>query len=229
MKHYCVIAEYETLRVVNDPLRMNLLGGLIARAETGKQIADRLGLPASRVHYHLKELEHNGLIEVERTEEKNGIMQKFYRAVAYDYLIDEDLLPIIHSTPTLFQDTVVTQLQMTMARVRQAPPSSFPLLDRREGAVPFVFGTYEFTLGREELSQWIEKFQTLVAELEHMERAAEAAQSEEGGDPMVFFFQPLGFMSPDKYLVADDDDFPADYQWVSRGIVRRRQPDGERP
>jgi predicted transcriptional regulator len=142
MRHYCVIADYDTLRVINDPLRMNLLGGLISRAETGKQIADRLGLSASRIHYHLKELEQYGLIEVQHTEEKNGIMQKFYRAIAYDFLIDEELLPIVHNRGTLFQDSVITQLQMTIARVHQTPASDLPIKDYSADCLPVIFGNY---------------------------------------------------------------------------------------
>ncbi|WP_236841093.1 helix-turn-helix domain-containing protein [Brevibacillus formosus] len=48
---------------------------LVKEEYTGKQLAT---LSPSKVHYHLKELESHGFVEVVRTEEKNGIVQKFY-------------------------------------------------------------------------------------------------------------------------------------------------------
>lgn len=226
MRRYFVISNHETLRAVNDPLRMQLLGGLISREETGKQIADRLGLSPSRVHYHLKELEHNGLIEVQRTEEKNGIVQKFYRAVAYDFLIDEELLPIVHAHPTLYQDVLVTQMQMAIARIHQTPASSFPVFAPPEGSGLFLSGVFEFKVEPDALRGWILRYHDLIAELQTMEDSQ--AQQDENREPgQVFFLQTLGFMTPEKYFVSDNDEIPAGYQWVSRGIVRRSPPDGE--
>lgn len=226
MRRYFVIRDHETLRVVNDPLRMQLLGGLITREETGKQIADRLGLSPSRVHYHLKELEHNGLIAVQRTEEKNGIVQKFYRAVAYDFLIDEELLPIVHAHPTLYQDVLVTQMQMAIARIHATPASAFPVLAQSECSGLPLSGAFEFKVNPHALKEWILRYHDLIAELQTMEEAQ--AQQDGNREPgQVFFLQTLGFMTPEKYFVSDNDEIPAGYQWVSRGIVRRSPPAGE--
>src|SRR5690606_2622941 len=43
-------------------------------------------------HYHLRELEKCGLVVVERTEEKNGIVQKFYRPIARRLYVKSDLI-----------------------------------------------------------------------------------------------------------------------------------------
>ncbi|QKY70532.1 helix-turn-helix domain-containing protein [Lentibacillus sp. CBA3610] len=52
--------------------------------KTGKMLAVKLDLPASKMRYHLTALEKAGLVEIERTEVINGIVQKFYRPIAKD-------------------------------------------------------------------------------------------------------------------------------------------------
>lgn len=77
MKRYFVIADYDTLRVLNDPLRMQLLGMLIAQEATGKQLVDLLQLSPSRVHYYLKELLQRNVVEIVRTQKKTALCKNF--------------------------------------------------------------------------------------------------------------------------------------------------------
>jgi len=103
MKRFLVVETLEQLKAVSDSLRMQIISLLVKEAYTGKQLSTLLSLSASKVHYHLKELENHGFIEVVRTEEKNGIVQKFYRAVAYDFKVSDDLLPPAHQHYTFVQ------------------------------------------------------------------------------------------------------------------------------
>ncbi|MFC0189747.1 ArsR/SmtB family transcription factor [Fictibacillus aquaticus] len=86
------LEELEQLRVISDPLRLKVIWEIIDEAKTGKMVADILEAPAPKIHYHLKELERVGLVKVERTEEKNGIVQKFYRPIARVFSTAEILL-----------------------------------------------------------------------------------------------------------------------------------------
>src|SRR5690625_7837809 len=65
----------------------------VLRAYTGQHLSEILSIPSGKIHYHLKELEKNGLVQIVKTEEKNGIVQKFYQAVAAVFQISEKLLP----------------------------------------------------------------------------------------------------------------------------------------
>jgi DNA-binding transcriptional ArsR family regulator len=223
MKRYFVIADYDTLRILNDPLRMQLLGLLIAQEATGKQLADLLHLSPSRVHYHLKELQQRNVVEIVRTQEKNGIVQKFFRAVAFDYLVDEALLPTLQMEPGLAQDILVTQLQMAIARIYATPDTSFPLFSADSGGLPLLSGSYEFKVGGDELRNWLQRYRQLLTELQTIEtefkkKVAEGLVDDPGH---VFFLQNLGFLTPQEYFVSADQDLPDGYRWVNRGIVRK--------
>ena len=51
-------------KALADPLRIRLLGWLFEAPRSARQLADRAGLPADRLYYHLGQLEQAGLIEV---------------------------------------------------------------------------------------------------------------------------------------------------------------------
>lgn len=82
MKQAMALTTFEQLKAISDPLRAEMIMKLIETSHTGQQLAVLLETSRPKIHYHLKELEKNGLIEVIRTEEKHGIIQKFYRAAA---------------------------------------------------------------------------------------------------------------------------------------------------
>ncbi|MCO7126844.1 helix-turn-helix domain-containing protein [Sporolactobacillus shoreicorticis] len=76
------IKDLEQLRVFSEPFRIKLLWSFYGKEKTGKMLADEFHMSPSKVRYHLTELERVGLVEVVRTELKNGIQQKFYLPVA---------------------------------------------------------------------------------------------------------------------------------------------------
>jgi DNA-binding transcriptional ArsR family regulator len=87
-----IIRDLEALKVVADPLRVQLLETLSLEPLTVKELAGRLGLAASKLYYHVKLLEEHGLIQVVATRIVSGIIEKQYRATAETLEIDKDLL-----------------------------------------------------------------------------------------------------------------------------------------
>jgi DNA-binding transcriptional ArsR family regulator len=88
------ITSYEQAKVISNKLRMKILhifDDEIPR--TSKQLADILGLPASKVHYHVRELAKVGLLELNKTQEKGGIIEKYYLPIAKGYRICLDEEP----------------------------------------------------------------------------------------------------------------------------------------
>ncbi|WP_042358065.1 transcriptional regulator [Geomicrobium sp. JCM 19055] len=92
MKEIFVMTTYEQVRAVSDSFRSRMLVNFGTQPLTGQQLAEKLDISRSKIHYHLNELEKNGIIEIVRREEKNGIMQKFYQPVAKSYIVDDKLL-----------------------------------------------------------------------------------------------------------------------------------------
>jgi len=94
----------EQMRAIADPLRLRIVDALSQRAFTATGLGERLGLPANKAHYHVRELEKVGLVRIVETREKGGILEKYYRAVAQTLDIPQSLLrtaPLDESVATI--------------------------------------------------------------------------------------------------------------------------------
>lgn len=89
-----LINDVETLKVVAEPLRMQLLELMLREPRTAKQLAAALNVPQTKLYYHINLLEGSGLIRVVSTRLVSGIVEKQYRAAAMSYRLSEDVLRI---------------------------------------------------------------------------------------------------------------------------------------
>lgn len=87
-----VIKDLETLKVVADPLRAQILEALMSKPLTVKQVAEKLGLSPSKLYYHINLLEKHGLIQVVETRMVANLMEKLYRSSAVDFEVAHELL-----------------------------------------------------------------------------------------------------------------------------------------
>ncbi|MGA9532297.1 MAG: helix-turn-helix domain-containing protein [Anaerolineales bacterium] len=82
-----VIEDPETLKILGDPLRIQLLEQIFHLNEAGqlataKQLADKLDVAQTKLYYHLNLLEEHGLVVIAETALVSGIMEKRYRVRA---------------------------------------------------------------------------------------------------------------------------------------------------
>lgn len=89
-----LINDLETLKVVAEPLRMQLLELMLHQPRTAKQLAAALKVPQTKLYYHINLLETSGLIRLVGTRMVSGIVEKHYRAVAMSFRLNEDLLSL---------------------------------------------------------------------------------------------------------------------------------------
>ena len=214
MKRYFVIETLDQLKAVSDTLRMEIIYLLVKQEYTGKQLATLLSLSPSKVHYHLKELENHGFIEVVRTEEKNGIVQKFFRAVAYDFKVSDSLLPSLQKDTMLLQELMLSHLQRGITRLYDAPEESFLQFADESKRPPSIAASIEVMAPREEIFQWLTKYRQLLDELADIEkRYLERVQASEADELQKnFYMVTVGFMTDERYYVADDETLPAGYE-----------------
>jgi DNA-binding transcriptional ArsR family regulator len=225
MKRYLVIETLDQLRAISDALRLQILNLLMKEAYTGKQLATLLSISAPKIHYHLKELESHGFIKLVRTEEKNGIIQKFYRAVAYDFKISEDLLPSVRNDTELLQESMLHSLRNAISRIYHAPEESFLLFAEEKKKPPLVLANCEVKAPREEIKAWLEKYEALLDELQQMEnrhleriKAGQVKDSEE-----IFFLVTAGFMTTEQVFKAEDESLPEGYELFPNKIVGKKR------
>ena len=82
MEKLLIINELDQLKSISDPFRLQLLSMMADEPKTGQMLADELGLPRAKIHYHLNQLLSHNIITVSHTVEKSSIIQKFYRPAA---------------------------------------------------------------------------------------------------------------------------------------------------
>lgn len=224
MKRYFVIETVEQMRTISDGLRLQLLSALVKNEYTGKQLGDLLGVSASKIHYHLKEMEQHGFIEVVRTAEKSGIIQKFYRATAYDFMFSDELLPSLREDTMLSQESMINHLRSGITRVQDTPERSFRYFADEVERPPLFMKSTEVQGDREELNAWIQKFDQLLEELGEIEKRyhqrVESGQEQESGD--VFYMVNVGFMTTSRMFTSEDSIEPEGYRKVSDGIVKKK-------
>ncbi len=89
--HEQVINDLETLKVLADPLRLRIRE-LLVQPSTVKQLAAELGIPATKLYYHVNLLEKHGLITVVESRLVSGIMERVYQVTAYRVQVAAELL-----------------------------------------------------------------------------------------------------------------------------------------
>jgi len=87
-----VVEDLETLRVLTDPLRLQILEVLNQKPQTVGQVADKLGLASSRLYYHFNMLEERGLIKVVETRTISNMIEKIYWVTAEEIEFNKELL-----------------------------------------------------------------------------------------------------------------------------------------
>ncbi|MDN4075671.1 ArsR/SmtB family transcription factor [Fictibacillus terranigra] len=163
MKETYYLEDVEQLKVLSDPLRLKVLWEITDEARTGKMIAAILEVPAPKIHYHLKELERVGLISVQKTEEKNGIIQKFYRPIARNFSVENILKQHKEDVKEELSDTlrenVLISLDKTKSYLRRVNSSLF------EEWKQIKFGYDQLYLNESQIKEFEEKakeLQTLI-------------------------------------------------------------------
>ncbi|WP_151759375.1 ArsR/SmtB family transcription factor [Dictyobacter vulcani] len=86
------LQNLEQLRAISDALRVSILRILRDRPMTTKQLGDHLEMAPAKVHYHVRELEKVGLVQLVETREKGGILEKYYQPIAHSFRVPPEIL-----------------------------------------------------------------------------------------------------------------------------------------
>lgn len=86
------IQDVEQLKAIANPLRLRILEEFSAEDQTTKQVAKRLGEPPTKLYHHVEALVKHGLLKLQKETPKRGTTEKYYRAVARQFRVDESCL-----------------------------------------------------------------------------------------------------------------------------------------
>src|SRR4030042_3146404 len=87
------IQNFDHLKILADSRRLVILRLLMAEAMTLSQIGQVTGDHPAQVRHHLKQLEKAGLVEMVDPRMVRGFVEKYYRARARAFLVQELILP----------------------------------------------------------------------------------------------------------------------------------------
>ncbi len=92
MKEQITLKTQNELKIISNPLRMKILKSYYSygKAATVKQMAVYMNLVPANIHYHVKKLVEIGVLELNHTDQINGIIAKYYLPVAKSIKIEDE-------------------------------------------------------------------------------------------------------------------------------------------
>lgn len=112
------LGAYPQIEALADPQRLAILQHLMVKPATLTQLAGQLNHSPAWVRHHLKRLEAVGLVEFVERRKKGRQTERYYRAVAGAFLIQQMVLPrcekpllVFSGSDDLAWETLVRQLE----------------------------------------------------------------------------------------------------------------------
>jgi DNA-binding transcriptional ArsR family regulator len=169
------ISDLDTLKVLADPLRHQILEVLTRETLPVKEIGARLGLTPGRLYYHVNLLEKHGLIQVVHTKMVSGIQEKHFRVSALDFEIDRGLLS---QTTSQGRESIHSVLAATLDATRddvlRSVEARFFELDRGAEEKPrnVIISRHKGNLTEAQVADFQARLVALVEDIEQAQNAA---------------------------------------------------------
>lgn len=178
--------DIEALELLNNPLRVRILRHLFEPASV-KTVADRLGVPVTRLYYHVNLLEDAGIIAVVETRKVGAMIQKIYQTTAKTFR-PSPRLPLSGSDPGELA-RVVAGVVLDGARVDAEEALSAHFANDRADSLDEIHGAFGRTITfftEEEAAAFAEKLGKFIEE--EFDREEDTDGREYG---LTFAFFPL--------------------------------------
>ncbi len=196
-----IIQDLETLRVIADPLRAQIFELLVKENLTVKQVAEKLGLAAGKLYYHINLLEKHGLIRVAETRQVSNMIEKTYRATAAEMDVDPSLLNFTtdHGKENIqaLLTSILDSTKEDLLRSVQARAYSL-----EQGAVPISQkATLKRVISRVPVSraeEFSERIHALLKDFDESDRSTAAGGVQLQPYALTVAFYPLFFYEKEK-------------------------------
>jgi DNA-binding Lrp family transcriptional regulator len=138
------------------------------KPQTVKQIADRLGEPATKLYYHMKALEEAGFARIVDARLKSGILEKYYLATARRITVEHDLLLCKSEGEDAMETVIATTIEAAADDLRRSVSAgllAWPVRNKDEVGNA-VLSRSLLTLRKKDVPVFIAKLEALLKELE---------------------------------------------------------------
>jgi putative molybdopterin biosynthesis protein len=102
MQQSHTLQSLETIKILSDPRRVEILRLLMKKPATLSQLGRILNMHPAKIRHHLKQLEEVGLVEFVSSREVRGFVEKYYQASAPAYFVNYAVLPNPGKQGTIF-------------------------------------------------------------------------------------------------------------------------------
>jgi DNA-binding transcriptional ArsR family regulator len=167
-----LIDNLDTMKVLTDPLRIQIMEMMEPAAITVGEVARKLGLAPNKLYYHVNMLEEHGLVRVVAEEVRGNLIEKKYRVTALDYRLDESILNF--SSPEGQQNTIsmfTAFLDNVREDLRRSLEARASNLER--GAQPnprkTLINRLNVRISDEQANEFHARLQALAAEMEALD------------------------------------------------------------
>ncbi len=109
------LTAFEKIKILSDPRRLMILRLLMEAPSSLSKLAEALGRSPAWIRHHLKILERAGLIELDKGLAPRTSTEKYYRAQAGAYLLQQIVLPLTNMPVVLFSGSHDLMLEEIMA------------------------------------------------------------------------------------------------------------------
>ncbi|GAA1189991.1 ArsR/SmtB family transcription factor [Pseudonocardia alaniniphila] len=114
MHELAVIDDPAAAGVSLDPVRARLLAEL-AEPGSASSLAAKVGLPRQKINYHLRTLEHHGLVELVEERRKGNMTERILQATASSYVISPAALDAVAPDPQRAPDRLSARWLIAVA------------------------------------------------------------------------------------------------------------------
>ena len=183
------ITDIGTLKAVSTPFRQNLMRLMADRPRTVKDMAEDLGMPPSRLYYHLNQLFEHEIIRVAKTQIVSGIVEKHYQLSARMFRVDRSLLaPGSDLEAASIEAVLASTLDATEKEIRQGVEAG--VIDMRKKApepgATFI-GHAIVSLSPEHYSDFLQRLYDLYLEFEKIASAPDQEDAQLTGLLVAFY------------------------------------------
>ncbi len=95
MRDELILETPKQIRALAHPLRQRVLDLLADASSTNKKLAEALDVSPPRLHFHLKELQSAGLIEIVAEQPKGGVIEKYYQPTARIFRLGSKIIKTV--------------------------------------------------------------------------------------------------------------------------------------
>ena len=152
-----ILNTVERLKALADPIRIRFMLELTEGPRTVKEVAEALGVPPTRLYYHLRILEQNGLLEVANRRIVSGIEERSYRITGDPH--NMNVAPTLTASQLYESGALRALFDVVRSEIEVAVETEPDLSMEDPLTSPILaMAITEFVLSREELAELVEAF-----------------------------------------------------------------------